>query len=102
VAARLIRAADREVWLRFGGDPGPGDGEDQDDPDEAVEALAQMVLWDRDWELERLAFGEAYAPHFVRERFDTYFVKPPVPTAERVQQAEAYLQGLRTQRHRNR
>ena len=102
VAARLIRAADREVWLRFGGDAGPGEGEDQDDPDDAVEALAALVLWDRDWELERLAFSEEFDRHFVREGFDSYCVQPPVPTAERVQQAEAYLQGLRTQRRRNR
>jgi hypothetical protein len=102
VAARLIRAADREVWLRFGGDPGPGEDDDQGDPDEAVEALADLVLWDRDWELERLAFSEEFDAHFVREGFDSYFSPPPVPTAERVRQAEAYLQGLRPQGHRNR
>jgi hypothetical protein len=44
----------------------------------ALEALADLVLWDRDWELE---------VELCHEEGDDYFAPPPVADPERVQAA---------------
>ena len=56
------------------------------DPRFCVEALADLILWDHDWELED-------EMHDVEE-FDSYYVAPPVATPQRVEQALAYLREL--------
>jgi hypothetical protein len=50
----------------------------------ALEALADLILWNRDWELED-ALGEDY---------DDYFAPPPVADPERVQAALDCLRAL--------
>jgi hypothetical protein len=49
----------------------------------ALEALADLILWDRDWELEE---------ELCQEEGDSYFAPPPVADPESVQAA---LDGLR-------
>jgi hypothetical protein len=56
------------------------------DPDFCLEALADLILWHHDWELED-------EMHDVEE-FNGYFVAPPVATPQRVEQALAYLRAL--------
>ena len=56
------------------------------DPDFCLEALADLILWDHDWELED-------EMHDVEE-FNGYFVAPPVATPQRVEQALEYLRAL--------
>jgi hypothetical protein len=51
----------------------------------ALEALADLVLWDRDWELE---------DELSQEEGDDYFAPPPVADPERVQTALDRLRAL--------
>lgn len=58
-----------------------------DDYRDAAEALADLVLWDRDWELEDEIGG-------VADCDEDYFVMPPAPTPQRVDAARDFLTAL--------
>ena len=51
----------------------------------AVEILATLVLCDRNWRLAEVLASDAGDP---------YFVGPPVPTVERIEQAWEYLRSI--------
>jgi hypothetical protein len=81
----LVEAACTQHCLARAGHADPADVHEEE-PELAVEGLADLILWDRDWELEEELCDT--------EGEETYFVAPPAAAPARVDQAREYLHAI--------